>query len=673
MFNQSLASRQFITLLISSTVAVIMLAPAAFAQTSQFTYQGNLRDSGGPANGSHDFQFGLFDMATVGAGTQHGPTLTRANVSVSSGSVSVQLDFSPCASCFNGADRFLEIRVKRTSDSTYTTLSPRQQINSAPYALKSVNAATADGLSVACVNCVTSSQIASVNGSAVTGTIPVASVPAGSASYIQNTTSQQASSNFNISGNGVVGGSLGIGTSTPFGLLHLRGASPVRILGDTSTLSGSEFVDFFARSSIFASDLGGMRIQRQPATGNIDTLIFGAPSGSSATEVMRVSGNGNVGIGTNSPAARLAVRGDGTDVVAGSAGCGPPTAAIGFGTMSGCTDFALGGNVSTGAAAGTFLNRPAGRSLHFRENNGPDQMTIAPGGNVGIGTTDPVNAKLVVEANFFAGIFKATNPNVGAGVRGEALTTSVNGTGVSGSAPGGKGVFGDSVSGTGVKGSSSTGVGVYGDSNGAGLGGPALRAENFNPSGIGIWSISNSNDANLVISNNGSGDLIKGFCAFCGGPAFRVQNDGTTVTTVLQITGGSDLAEHFEVAEGVKPGMVVAIDPKNAGKLSVARGAYNRRAAGVISGAKNLSAGMVLPDVSGAKQSVPVALSGRVWVYCDATRSPIQPGDLLTTSHTPGHAMKVTNHARAQGTIIGKAMTDLKAGRGLVLVLVTLQ
>ena len=68
---------------------------------------------------------------------------------------------------------------------------------------------------------------------------------------------------------------------------------------------------------------------------------------------------------------------------------------------------------------------------------------------------------------------------------------------------------------------------------------------------------------------------------------------------------------------------------------------------------------------------MPVALSGRVWVYCDATRNPIQPGDLLTTSATPGHAMKVTNHTKAQGAIIGKAMTRLKSGRGLVLVLVT--
>jgi len=52
---------------------------------------------------------------------------------------------------------------------------------------------------------------------------------------------------------------------------------------------------------------------------------------------------------------------------------------------------------------------------------------------------------------------------------------------------------------------------------------------------------------------------------------------------------------------------------------------------------------------------------------------PIKPGDLLTTSDTPGHAMKVTEHPRAQGAILGKAMSSLESGTGLVLVLVTLQ
>jgi len=49
------------------------------------------------------------------------------------------------------------------------------------------------------------------------------------------------------------------------------------------------------------------------------------------------------------------------------------------------------------------------------------------------------------------------------------------------------------------------------------------------------------------------------------------------------------------------------------------------------------------------------------------------PGDLLTTSDTPGHAMRATDRTRAYGATIGKAMSSLKDGRGLVLVLVSLQ
>jgi hypothetical protein len=68
-----------------------------------------------------------------------------------------------------------------------------------------------------------------------------------------------------------------------------------------------------------------------------------------------------------------------------------------------------------------------------------------------------------------------------------------------------------------------------------------------------------------------------------------------------------------------------------------------------------------------------VALSGRVWCWCDATGGAIEPGDLLTTSATPGHAMKAADLSAAQGAVLGKAMTALPDGRGLVLVLVSLQ
>jgi hypothetical protein len=69
----------------------------------------------------------------------------------------------------------------------------------------------------------------------------------------------------------------------------------------------------------------------------------------------------------------------------------------------------------------------------------------------------------------------------------------------------------------------------------------------------------------------------------------------------------------------------------------------------------------------------PVALTGRVYVHVDSTGGAIEPGDLLTTSDVPGHAMKVTDPTRSHGAIIGKAMSALAADeRGMVLVLVNL-
>jgi hypothetical protein len=147
---------------------------------------------------------------------------------------------------------------------------------------------------------------------------------------------------------------------------------------------------------------------------------------------------------------------------------------------------------------------------------------------------------------------------------------------------------------------------------------------------------------------------------------------GYTKVRVLEIQG-ADLAEKFPVSEQAKPGMVMEIDPYNPGELRLARGAYNRRVAGVVSGANGLSVGAVLGNMEGMEEAPPIALSGRVWVHCDAASGAIEPGDLLTTSETPGHAMKVTDHAKAQGAIIGKAMTALSEGKGLILVLVSLQ
>ena len=173
--------------------------------------------------------------------------------------------------------------------------------------------------------------------------------------------------------------------------------------------------------------------------------------------------------------------------------------------------------------------------------------------------------------------------------------------------------------------------------------------------------MSNSSNPNPALSVSSIGT----------GPALDVT--GTARVDVLEITG-ADLAERFPTRETLEPGTVVEIDPEHPGELRMARGAYNRRVAGVVSGANGLKAGTILGHRAESRDGPPVALSGRVWVRCDASNAAIGIGDLLTTSDTPGCAMKVTDHTRAQGAVLGKAMTPLARGeRGLVLVLVSLQ
>lgn len=158
------------------------------------------------------------------------------------------------------------------------------------------------------------------------------------------------------------------------------------------------------------------------------------------------------------------------------------------------------------------------------------------------------------------------------------------------------------------------------------------------------------------------------------GPTTDLEVNGVTRTTELQISGGADIAEPFDIGEGeVPPGSVVAIDPENPGKLKVSGKAYDRCVAGIVSGAGGVRPGLTMMQQNVLFGSHPVALSGRVFALCDAGYDAIEPGDLLTTSGTAGHAMKVSDHDRARGAVIGKAMSRLGKGRGLVLVLVSLQ
>ena len=97
---------------------------------------------------------------------------------------------------------------------------------------------------------------------------------------------------------------------------------------------------------------------------------------------------------------------------------------------------------------------------------------------------------------------------------------------------------------------------------------------------------------------------------------------------------------------------------------------YDRRVAGVVSGAGTNRPGLVLDRHDDGDRRQPLALAGTVWCKVDADWGAVQLGDPLTTSPTPGHAMLATDPTRAFGAVIGKALADLPNGRGLLPVLV---
>ena len=176
---------------------IALLACVGYSQTTEFTYQGSLSTGSppAPATGNYDFEFRLFSVDTGGITIG---TLQRTNVAVINGVFSVKLDFG---ALFPGAGRFLEIAVRPSSGGIFFTLAPRQAVTSAPY---SVNSLQLGGI--------------------------------GANGFIQNSSSQQASSSFNITGNGIVGGSMGIGTPSPGSKLTVAGTIE-------STTGGFKFPD----------------------------------------------------------------------------------------------------------------------------------------------------------------------------------------------------------------------------------------------------------------------------------------------------------------------------------------------------------------------------------------------------------------------------------------------
>jgi hypothetical protein len=121
---------------------IAVFGVAAEAQTGIFTYQGRLTDGMVAASGTYEMQFSLFD--SLAGPTQIGSTITNSTVLVTNGVFTVDLDFSPATPFATGADRFLAIAVRKAADPPgFTLLTPRKQIMSAPYSIRSDSANTA--------------------------------------------------------------------------------------------------------------------------------------------------------------------------------------------------------------------------------------------------------------------------------------------------------------------------------------------------------------------------------------------------------------------------------------------------------------------------------------------------------------------------------------------------
>ncbi len=142
-FNNSVC-----TLIIAALVSTLCpINLHAQAVDTSFTYQGQLKEDGVPADGEYDLLFKLFDAA----GTQVGTQIGRENTLVTNGLFTVILDFGTTA--FDGDARFLEIGVRPgDSGAFFTTLSPRQEITATPYAATALKTVGVDGHSLDSAN-----------------------------------------------------------------------------------------------------------------------------------------------------------------------------------------------------------------------------------------------------------------------------------------------------------------------------------------------------------------------------------------------------------------------------------------------------------------------------------------------------------------------------------------
>jgi hypothetical protein len=265
------------------------------------------------------------------------------------------------------------------------------------------------------------------------------------------------------------------------------------------------------------------------------------------------------------------------------------------------------------------------------------------------------------------GVYGATSVPGAVGVSGINLDSN-QGVGVSGAGPE-AGVSGISNTGVGVQGQSTnndgvTGVsqshlksGVWGHHPGSGIG-----VSGHSVHGYGVDAYSHHDVGIHAVGGSNAG-------VFDG----NVQVNGTLTATVDIVLSNGDCAEDFDIeeSESAEPGTVMVLNRD--GALQPSQQAYDKKVAGVISGAGDYRPALILDRKASAERRLPVALVGKVYCKVDAQYAPVEIGDLLTTSPTFGHAMKAEDPTRAFGAVIGKALRPLEAGRAMIPILIALQ
>ncbi len=457
---------------------------------------------------------------------------------------------------------------------------------------------------------------------------------------------------------------VGIGTTSPLKNLHIVGADTLASLliapNVSSVLSNESSEILLAENKIYSS---GMSIRYE---GSDDKLYFFGKNGSATYgPLLTVKRNGGVGINTSNPQKELHIMGSDTLV-----------------------SLLLTPDKSNGANSEIIFaedkNNYYGMSIRYDGNGnrmyfygkntstiyGPN-LTIKRDGNVGIGTGNPSELFQVVATGDKAAAYFQGEGTGGSDAVIHAVNTS--------SGTGNAGYFKSNGTGTALiiehAGSGSLLKG-YGENGGN---------EEINIANDGSISIFNSNHNKTIYiqpSESGSTDAGQITLYSADGGTATIEIDGSyggkgrITTNELQITGGSDLSEFFPLSDNnnIEKGMVVSIDENHPGYLKICNESYDKKVAGIISGANNIEPGLIMSQKGSiADGEHLIALSGRVYCKAEAFSNPIEIGDMLTSSTLPGYAMKAVDGKRSKGAIIGKAMTPLKSGKGVVLVLVTLQ